>query len=97
MKINVYNVSKYAFVSTILFGAKSLEIKMSGEKSIKTLCDNSACALSLLQPSSCLPKSFSLQVKRLIWEYAGVRGGSAWKVIADADLNLRCYDSKLKL
>ena len=79
---NVFNVSKHAFVSTILFGAKEAPPPSS-------LCDNSACVLSLLRPGPRLPAAFSEQAKRLIWTYAGVRSGERWLVIRAAASNLQ--------
>ena len=80
LRRNVFNVPRQTFIATILFGAKT--------GSENGLCDNSACVLSLLRPSVCLPVHFSLQVKRLIWEYAGVRSGPRWEVIDGAFSNL---------
>ena len=41
----------------------------------RRLCDNSECPMSLLQPSTVLPGPLSTVVKRLIWDFAGVRSG----------------------
>ena len=80
LRRNVFNVPRQTFIATILFGAKT--------GSENGLCDNSACVLSMLRPSVCLPANFSLQVKRLIWEYAGVRSGPRWELIDGAFSNL---------
>ena len=48
------------------------------------------CSLSLLQPSSVLPRPLSIQIKRLIWDFAGVRSGSKWQLIEVAEANLHC-------
>ena len=74
LRENVYNVELNTFLATILFGAKQ-----EPEEG-----DNSACELSLLRPSVCLPFHSSLQVKQLIWEYAGVRSGPRWELIDGA-------------
>jgi len=74
----VFNVPRQTFIATILFGAKNRY-----ENS-----DNSACVLSMLRPSNRLPNAFSLQVKRLIWAYAGVRSGPRWGLIDGAFHNL---------
>ena len=41
----------------------------------RRLCDNSECPMSLLQPSPVLPGPLGTVVKRLIWDFAGVRSG----------------------
>ena len=41
----------------------------------RRLCDNRDCPMSLLQPSTVLPGPLSTVVKRLIWDFAGVRSG----------------------
>ena len=43
--------------------------------SLRRLCDNRECPMSLLQPSTVLPGPLSTVVKRLIWDFAGVRSG----------------------
>ena len=54
--------------------------------------NDGCCFLSLLRPSERLPSSLSTVIKRLIWDFAGVRGGPRWKVIkAVAD---RAYQHK---
>jgi hypothetical protein len=78
LRENVYNVELNTFLATILFGAKQ-----EPEEG-----DSSACELSLLRPSVCLPFHSSLQVKQLIWEYAGVRSGPRWELIDGAFSNL---------
>ena len=89
LKSNVFNVPKQTFIATILFGAKAApSISGSPHDSRSHLCDNSRCVLSLLRPSVCVPGSMSLQIKKLIWEYAGVRSGPKWEVIDGADTNL---------
>ena len=89
LKSNVFNVPKQTFIATILFGAKAApSIPGSSNDSRPRLCDNSKCVLSLLRPSVRVPGSMSLQIKKLIWEYAGVRSGPKWDVIDGADTNL---------
>ena len=89
LKSNVFNVPKQTFIATILFGAKAAPLTTgSSNDSRPRLCDNSRCVLSLLRPSVRVPGSMSLQIKKLIWEYAGVRSGSKWDVIDGADTNL---------
>ena len=89
LKSNVFNVPKQTFIATILFGAKAApSIPGSPRDSRSCLCDNSKCVLSLLRPSVRVPGSMSLQIKKLIWEYAGVRSGPKWDVIDGADTNL---------
>ncbi len=87
---NVYNVQKHTFIATVLFGAKAVvaPAPLPPGAPEAGLCDNSACVLSLLRPSTRLPSSMSLQAKRLIWEYAGVRSGAEWKTIDAAAANL---------
>ena len=68
---HVYNVPRSVFMATILFGAKA---PTSG-------ANNHACVLSLICPSNRVPASFSLQIKRLIWNFAGVRSGEKWELI----------------
>ena len=90
LKSNVFNVPKQTFIATILFGAKAApSIPGSPRDSRSCLCDNSKCVLSLLRPSVRVPGSMSLQIKKMIWAYAGVRSGPKWNVIAGADVNLR--------
>ena len=85
LKSNVFNVPKQTFIATILFGAKAApSIPGSPRDSRSCLCDNSKCVLSLLRPSVRVPGSMSLQIKKLIWEYAGVRSGPKWDVIDGA-------------
>ena len=89
LKSNVFNVPKQTFIATILFGSKAApSIPGSSNDSRSCLCDNSRCVLSLLRPSVRVPGSMSLQIKKLIWEYAGVRSGAKWDVIDGADTNL---------
>ena len=89
LKSNVFNVPKQTFIATILFGAKAApSIPGSSNDSRPRLCDNSRCVLSLLRPSVRVPGSMSLQIKKLIWEYAGVRSGPKWDVIDGADTNI---------
>ena len=89
LKSNVFNVPKQTFIATILFGAKAApSIPGSPRDSRSCLCDNSKCVLSLLRPSVRVPGSMSLQIKKLIWEYAGVRSGPKWDVIDGADTNI---------
>ena len=89
LKSNVFNVPKQTFIATILFGAKAApSIPGSPRDSRSCLCDNSKCLLSLLRPSMRVPGSMSLQIKKLIWEYAGVRSGPKWDVIDGADTNI---------
>ena len=89
LKSNVFNVPKQTFIATILFGAKAApSIPASSHDSRSHLCDNSECVLSLLRPSVRVPSSMSLQIKKLIWDYAGVRSGLKWDVIDGADTNL---------
>ena len=93
--LNVYNVPREDFISTILFATTSLPTRNSAarggdpECDAKRACDNNSsdCALSLLLPSSSLPASLALQVRRLIWRYSGVRSGSRWKLIEAAAIN----------
>ena len=93
LKSNVFNVPKQTFIATILFGAKAApSIPGSSNDSRPRLCDNSRCVLSLLRPSVRVPGSMSLQIKKLIWEYAGVRSGPKWDVIYGADTNLRLLE-----
>ena len=90
LKSNVFNVTTQTFIATILFGAKAApSIPGSPHNSRSHLCDNSRCVLSLLRPSVCVPGSMSLQIKKLIWGYAGVRSGPKWDVIVGADVSLR--------
>ena len=85
LKSNVFNVPKQTFIATILFGSKAaLSIPASPRVSQPRHCDNSKCVLSLLRPSVRVPGSMSLQIKKLIWEYAGVRSGPKWDVIDGA-------------
>ena len=92
LKSNVFNVPKQTFIATILFGAKAApSIPGSPRDSQSGLCNNRKCVLSLLRPSIRVPGSMSLQIKKLIWEYAGVRSGPKWDVIDGADTNLRFY------
>ena len=89
-KSNVFNVPKQTFIATILFGAKAApSIPGSPRDSRPRLCNNSRCVLSLLRPSVRVPGSMSLQIKKLIWAYAGVRSGPKWDVIVGADVSLR--------
>ena len=69
LRRNVFNVPTYTFRATILFGAKAADTGVA---------DNSGCILSRLRPSLRFPRPFSLKVKRLIWDYAGVRHGPVW-------------------
>ena len=86
LKSNVFNVPKQTFIATILFGAKAApSIPGLPRDSRSCLCDNSKCLLSLLRPSVRVPGSMSLQIKKLIWKYAGVRSGPKWDVIDGAD------------
>ena len=96
---NVYNVLKQTFIATVLFGAKANNSSSSSSssegdeesRSASTrpcLCDNSDCVLSLLRPSMLLPASLSTQIKRLIWNFAGVRSGQQWNVIEAAAINM---------
>ena len=95
LKSNVFNVPKQTFIATILFGSKAaLSIPASPRVSRPRLCDNSKCVLSLLRPSVRVPGSMSLQIKKLIWEYAGVRSGPKWDVIDSADTNLEQADRR---
>ena len=90
LKSNVFNVPKQTFIATILFGSKAVpSIPGSPRVCRPRLCDNSKCVLSLLRPSVRVPGSMSLQIKKLIWEYAGVRSGPKWDVIDGADTNIR--------
>ena len=92
LKSNVFNVPKQTFIATILFGAKAvLSISGSPRNFQSRLCNNSKCVLSLLRPSVRVPGSMSLQIKKLIWEYAGVRSGPKWDVIDGADTNLSFF------
>ena len=87
-----YNVCKYIFISTILFGVKgpnnNNEANINGvnEQVIARprLCDHSGSILRLLRPSSKLPGPFSIQIKQKIGEYAGVRSGKGWHVAKSA-------------
>merc|ERR1711988_1381628 len=89
LKSNVFNVPKQTFIATILFGAKAAPSISGSPRNIQSpLCNNSRCVLSLLRPSIHVPGSMSLQIKKLIWEYAGVRSGPKWDVIDGADTNL---------
>ena len=82
LKSNVFNVPKQTFIAPILFGATAApSILGSPRDSRSCLCDNSKCVLSLLRPSVRVPGSMSLQIKKLIWDYAGVRSGLKWDVI----------------
>ena len=95
LKSNVFNVPKQTFIATILFGAKAVpSISGSPRDSQSRLCNNSKCVLSLLRPSVRVPGSMSLQIKKLIWEYAGVRSGAKWDVIDGADTNLEQGDRR---
>ena len=90
---NRFNVSAETFISTILFSAKaSPAAPIDGTSSLASsrsrLGDKQCCFLSLLQPSTVLPGPLSTQIKQLIWEFAGVRSGSKWKVIKGAKRNL---------
>jgi|OM-RGC.v1.029846451 hypothetical protein len=58
---------KATYISTLLFAAKCLP------DSTSNLCDNSGSPLSLLRPSQKLPGSFSFQIKKLIYEFIGIR------------------------
>ena len=90
LESNVFNVPKQTFIATILFGAKAApSIPGSSNNSRPRPCDNSRCVLSLLRPSVRVPGSMSLQIKKLIWEYAGVQSGPNWNVIYGADTSLR--------
>ena len=89
LKSNVFNVPKQTFIATILFGAKAAPLTTGSPRDSRPrLCNNSRCVLSLLRPSVRVPGSMSLQIKKLIWEYAGVRSGPKWDVIDGADTNL---------
>ena len=89
LKSNVFNVPKQTFIATILFGAKAApSIPGSSNNSRPRLCNNSRGVLSLLRPSVRVPGSMSLQIKKLIWEYAGARSGPKWDVIDGADTNI---------
>ena len=95
LKSNVFNVPKQTFIATILFGAKAAPLTTgSSNYSRPRLRDNSRCVLSLLRPSVRVPGSMSLQIKKLIWEYAGVRSGPKWDVIDGADTNLEQGDRR---
>ena len=86
MTRNRFTVPKETFIATILFGAKAtLVLSDAGAESSSS---SSRCVLSLLQPSISLPGPFSTQIKRLIWECAGVRSGPKWRVIEAATLGL---------
>ena len=66
-----FNVPKWIFIATILFGAKA-----SNDGA-----DNSSCVLSLLRPGKQLTRSSALKVKQLIWDFAGVMSGREWSLI----------------
>ena len=95
LKSNVFNVPKQTFIATILFGAKAAPLTTGSPRDSRPrLCNNSRCVLSLLRPSVRVPGSMSLQIKKLIWEYAGVRSGPKWDVIDGADTNLEQGDRR---
>ena len=88
----VFNVPRYTFAATVLFGAKAPPQLASqaaddgdgGDSSASSrprLCDNRGSVLSLLLR---LDRGLCEQTKRLIWAYAGVRGGPEWRAIEAA-------------
>ena len=97
-----YNVRKHIFVATVLFASKSLsrppashaapngesDVYAESERVRVRLCNNSDCILSLLRPSSRVPDCLSVQIKRLIWDYAGVRSGPQWSLIQSASRSI---------
>ena len=96
MMNNRFNVSPETFIATILFGAKgspAVPIDDGGlsSSSHARLGNDRSCFLPLLQPSTMLPMPLSIQIKRLIWEFAGVRSGPQWKVIEAAEVNFRLH------
>ena len=52
------------------------------------------CFLPYLVPSPVLPGAFSIQVKRKIFDYAGVRSGPEWQTITDAYSNTKDFSSR---
>ena len=95
---NRFIVLPETFISTILFGARASSAAPIGDvedesgttSSRPHLSYDHGCSLSLLQPSSVLPRPLSIQIKRLIWDFAGVRSGSKWQLIEVAEANLHC-------
>ena len=76
-KMKRFNVYKLTFVSTILLGARCIR---------EGIRNKSECILTLLRPSTRLPEPFSIQVKRLIFEYAGVVDSKSFALISNANL-----------
>ena len=73
-----FSTTMHTFTATVLFAAKNAPSPMSDS----LLCDNSACVLSKLRPSSQLPAATSIQIKQLIATYAGLRHGNEWRGLA---------------
>ena len=86
---DVFNVSKPAFIATILFGAKAAPT-VATTSDVKTKDCKLKCFLRLLQPSVVLPGPLSTQIKKRIWGFAGVRSGERWEDISSAARNLGC-------
>ena len=91
-----FNVLPETFIATILFGAKGspavpIDDGGSSSSSHARLGNDRSCFLPLLQPSTMLPMPLSIQIKRLIWEFAGVRSGPQWKVIEAAEVNFCAF------
>ena len=91
-----FNVMPGTFISTILFGARASPAALledteddgNSAASRSRLGDIQSCFLSLLQPSTVLPRPLSIQLKRLIWDFAGVRSGPKWRTIEAAEQKL---------
>ena len=101
--VKAYNVEKPTFIATVLFGARAPSPRGSNDEveerrqeqqqnvfgaAADAAAASSLSPLSILRPSARLPRSMSLNVKRLIWEYAGVRSGAKWTAIEAAVTSL---------
>ena len=97
---NRFNVLPDTFISTILFGARGSSaeridvVKVDSDStpspSRPRVGNDHGCRLYLLQPSTMLPRPLSILIKRLIWDFAGIRSGSKWQSIEAAEENLHC-------
>ena len=97
---NRFNVLPDTFLSTILFGAwrssaapidvVKVDSGSTPSPSRPRVGNDHDCRLYLLQPSTMLPRPLSVLIKRLIWDFAGIRSGSKWQSIEAAEENLHC-------
>ena len=97
---NRFNVLPDTFLSTILFGAwrssaapidvVKVDSGSTPSPSRPRVGNDHDCRLYLLQPSTMLPRPLSVLIKRLIWDFAGIRSGLKWQSIKAAEEKFHC-------